>query len=127
MRKSHARPRTRPQACAAPLPTPLTACADSARSFPCRYASLYFVMAINKDDNELMTLEMIHRYVEILDKYFGNVCELDVIFNFEKAYYMLDELFIGGELQETNMKEVLRVTAQQDAMMRDEDPGVTRK
>lgn len=85
-------------------------------------------MAVSKDDNELMTLEMIHRYVEVLDRYFGNVCELDIIFNFEKAYYMLDELFIGGELQETNMKEVLRVTAQQDAMMKDEEGGViTRK
>ncbi len=29
-----------------------------------------------------MALETIHRYVEILDKYFGNVCELDIIFNF---------------------------------------------
>merc|ERR1711931_386829 len=32
------------------------------------------------------------RYVEVLDKYFGNVCELDIIFNFENAYYVLDEL-----------------------------------
>jgi len=26
------------------------------------------------DDNELYTLEVIHRFVEILDRYFGNVC-----------------------------------------------------
>ena len=36
----------------------------------------------------------------------GNVCELDIIFNFHKAYYLLDELVMGGELQETNKKEV---------------------
>ena len=36
--------------------------------------------------------------MEVLDKYFGSVCELDIIFNFEKAYYMLDELLIGGEV-----------------------------
>ena len=24
-------------------------------------------------DNELITLEIIHRYVEVLDRYFGNV------------------------------------------------------
>lgn len=30
-------------------------------------------MAIEKDDNELLTLEIIHRYVELLDKYFGSV------------------------------------------------------
>lgn len=40
---------------------------------PLRYASLYFLCAIEPDDNELLTLEVIHRYVEILDKYFGNV------------------------------------------------------
>ena len=37
------------------------------------------------DDNELLTLEAIHQYVEVLDKYFGNVCELDLIFNFHKV------------------------------------------
>lgn len=36
-------------------------------------------------DNELITLEVIHEFVEVLDKYFGNVCELDLIFNFHKA------------------------------------------
>ena len=39
----------------------------------CRYASLYFCVAIDPDDNELITLEIIHRYVELLDKYFGSV------------------------------------------------------
>lgn len=37
------------------------------------------------DDNELLTLEVIHQFVEVLDKYFGNVCELDLIFNFHKV------------------------------------------
>ena len=50
-----------------------------------RYASLYFCCAIENTDNELLTLEIIHRYVELLDKYFGSVCELDIIFNFEKV------------------------------------------
>jgi AP-1 complex subunit sigma 1/2 len=50
-----------------------------------RYASLYFIALVDKDDNELLTLEIIHHYVELLDKYFGNVCELDIIFNFHKV------------------------------------------
>ncbi|RUS22574.1 clathrin adaptor complex small chain-domain-containing protein [Endogone sp. FLAS-F59071] len=37
-----------------------------------RYASLFFVAGINSEDNELITLEIVHRYVEILDRYFGN-------------------------------------------------------
>ena len=47
-----------------------------------RYASLYFLLAVDDDENELVALEMIQHYVEILDRYFGNVCELDLIFNF---------------------------------------------
>lgn len=61
-----------------------------------RYASLYFICIVDKDDNELLTLEIIHHFVEVLDKYFGNVCELDLIFNFHKAYYILDELLLAG-------------------------------
>ncbi|CAG8468467.1 45350_t:CDS:2 [Gigaspora margarita] len=71
---------------------------------------------ISASDNELITLEIIHRYVEILDRYFGNVCELDLIFNFQKAYYVLDELIIAGEMQESSKKAVLRVVNQQDSM-----------
>ena len=33
-----------------------------------RYASLFFACSIGKDDNELIALEIIHRYVELLDK-----------------------------------------------------------
>ena len=89
-----------------------------------RYASLYFVTSIGHEDNELLALEVIHHYVEVLDKYFGDVCELDIIFNFHKAYYILDELLIGGELQETNKRELLRVTAAQDDLSRDADEGM---
>ena len=28
---------------------------------------------MEQEDNELLTLELIHRYVELLDKYFGSV------------------------------------------------------
>jgi len=51
-----------------------------------RYASLYFLACVDDDDNELIVLETIHHFVEVLDRYFGNVCELDLIFNFHKAY-----------------------------------------
>ena len=73
-----------------------------------RYASLFFAFAISKGDNELMCLEIIHRYVEVLDMYFGSVCELDIIFNFEKAYFILDELIMAGEVQDTSKKAVLK-------------------
>ncbi|BEI81934.1 hypothetical protein CcaverHIS002_0210940 [Cutaneotrichosporon cavernicola] len=81
-----------------------------------RYASLFFITSITPGDNELITLEIIHRYVEVLDRYFGNVCELDLIFNFQKAYAILDELIIAGELQESSKKAVLKTVAQSDAI-----------
>ncbi|XP_027705988.1 AP-1 complex subunit sigma-1A-like [Vombatus ursinus] len=65
-----------------------------------RYASLYFCCAL-EEDNELITLELIHGYVKLLDKYFGSVCEFDIIFNFEKAYFILDEFLMDGGIQDT--------------------------
>ena len=124
---------------------------------------------INRGDNELLTLEIIHQYVEVLDRYFGNVCELDIIFNFHKvsaqpavvwasargrralqthcfppshpgspppylvclaptapaqAYYILDELLLGGELQESNKREVLRVCTAQDDLVAEDDGSI---
>jgi AP-4 complex subunit sigma-1 len=45
-----------------------------------RYASLFFIVGVSNDstENELAVLEFIHTLVETLDKYFENVCELDV-------------------------------------------------
>jgi len=87
-----------------------------------RYASLYFCMGVDQSDNELVTIEVIHRYVELLDKYFGSVCELDIIFNYEKALFMLDELLLGGEIQETSKKNVLKAIAAQDLLQEEETP-----
>ncbi|XP_044793825.1 AP-1 complex subunit sigma-3 isoform X1 [Bubalus bubalis] len=81
-----------------------------------RYASLYFCCAVENQDNELLTLEIVHRYVELLDKYFGNVCELDIIFNFEKAYFILDEFIIGGEIQETSKKSAVKAIEDSDML-----------
>ena len=81
-----------------------------------RYASLFFIAGCDATDNELITLEIVHRYVEQMDKYYGNVCELDIIFNFQKAYFILDELLLAGEMQESSKKNVLRCIGQQDSL-----------
>ena len=73
-----------------------------------KYASLYFMFGIDTDDNELASLELIHLFVETLDKYFGSVCELDVVYNFYKVYSVLDELLVGGEIVETSKTNILR-------------------
>lgn len=54
------------------------------------------------NDNELLLMETIHLFVEMLDTYFSNVCELDIIFHFNKVYAALDEFILAGEVQETS-------------------------
>ena len=72
-----------------------------------KYASLYLIMGIDSDENELSMLELIHLFVELLDKYFGSVCELDIVYNFYKVYAILDEFIIGGEICETSRLNIL--------------------
>jgi AP-2 complex subunit sigma-1 len=50
-----------------------------------RYAGLYFSLGVDVTDNELAYLESIHLFVELLDEFFRNVCELDIVFNFNKV------------------------------------------
>lgn len=89
-----------------------------------RYASLYFCVGVDQADNELLTLEVIHEFVEVLDRYFGNVCELDLIFNFHKAYYILDEVLLAGELQEPSKKLIARNIEAQDELVDKVSSGV---
>ncbi|KXT18808.1 hypothetical protein AC579_8228 [Pseudocercospora musae] len=72
-----------------------------------RYAGLFFCACVDASDNELAYLEAIHFFVEVLDQFFGNVCELDLVFNFYKVYAILDEVFLAGEIQETSKQVVL--------------------
>jgi AP-4 complex subunit sigma-1 len=74
-----------------------------------RYASLYFIVGMDDEDaNELGTLEFIHALVETLDKYFGNVCELDIMFSIDTAHHILDEMVMNGHVVETNRTNVLK-------------------
>jgi hypothetical protein len=59
-----------------------------------RYAGLFFSVCVDVTDNELASLEGIHLFVELLDRYFGNVCELDLVFNFNKVRQLLTSLLV---------------------------------
>ena len=85
-----------------------------------RYASLYFICLTDKEDNELITLELIQHYVECLDKYFGNVCELDIIFNYHKAYYIIEEILSAGIIQESDKKAIIQLLNSQDEKLEEE-------
>uniref|UniRef100_A0A0A9YKA6 AP complex subunit sigma n=2 Tax=Lygus hesperus TaxID=30085 RepID=A0A0A9YKA6_LYGHE len=72
-----------------------------------RYASLYFSFCVSVSDNELMYLEIIHLFVELLDRYFESICELDLVFNFHKIFIIIDEMFLAGEIQETSKRTII--------------------
>ncbi|KAL2889670.1 AP-2 complex subunit sigma [Ceratocystis lukuohia] len=76
-----------------------------------RYAGLFFCACVDTNDNELAYLEAIHFFVEVLDSFFGNVCELDLVFNFYKVYAILDEVFLAGEIEETS-KQMMYVSGE---------------
>ncbi len=44
------------------------------------------------------------------------VCELDIIFNFEKAYFILDEFLMGGEIQETSKQSIAKSVEASDML-----------
>ena len=81
-----------------------------------RYAGLYFCFCVDLSDNELGVYELIHSFVELLDGYFGNVCELDLVFKFEKVYQLLDEMFLGGELVDPAVANLLPVVKASDKL-----------
>lgn len=70
-----------------------------------RYAGLYFVLC--GKFNNLLALEIIHFFVDLLNGYFGTVCELDIVYHFYKVYNIVDEVFLAGEIQEISKKTVL--------------------
>eukprot|EP00475_Leptophrys_vorax_P003062 TRINITY_DN11778_c0_g2_i1.p1 TRINITY_DN11778_c0_g2~~TRINITY_DN11778_c0_g2_i1.p1 ORF type:complete len:144 (+),score=20.02 TRINITY_DN11778_c0_g2_i1:151-582(+) len=72
-----------------------------------RYASLFFLVGVDGEENELAILEFIHSVVETMDRYFGNVCELDIMFHLEKAHFILDEMVMNGCIVETNKLNIL--------------------
>ncbi|XP_010709946.1 AP-4 complex subunit sigma-1 isoform X1 [Meleagris gallopavo] len=51
-----------------------------------QYAALFVVVGINETENEMAVYELIHNFVEVLDKYFSRVSELDVSFLLSESH-----------------------------------------
>ncbi|GAX77536.1 hypothetical protein CEUSTIGMA_g4980.t1 [Chlamydomonas eustigma] len=72
-----------------------------------RYASLFFMAGVDDEENELGVLEFIHCFVEILDRHFGQVCELDIMNEPEMVHYIMDEMLLNGCIVDTNKANIL--------------------
>ncbi len=71
------------------------------------YATLYFIVISTATESPLALLDLIQVYVEALDKLFENVCELDLIFNFETLHAALSEMVVGGVVIETGLDRIV--------------------
>jgi len=76
-----------------------------------KYATLFFIFCVDKAESELGIIDLIQVFVETLDKYFENVCELDIIFHMDKVNYILDEIVVGGLVMEPNNADILAALA----------------
>ena len=71
------------------------------------YATLSFIVISTSTESPLALIDLIQVYVEALDSMFENVCELDLIFNFETLHAALSEMVIGGVVVETNLDKIV--------------------
>mmetsp|Transcript_29471 Transcript_29471/g.44538 ORF Transcript_29471/g.44538 Transcript_29471/m.44538 type:complete len:160 (-) Transcript_29471:96-575(-) len=71
------------------------------------FATLYFVFVADAAESELGVLDLIQVFVQVLDSCFENVCELDLIYHFDRVNYILDEIVMSGMVLETNAELVL--------------------
>ncbi|KFP49560.1 AP-4 complex subunit sigma-1 [Cathartes aura] len=68
-----------------------------------QYAALFVVIGINETENEMAVYELIHNFVEVLDKYFSRV----IMFNLDRVHIILDEMVLNGCIVETNRNRIL--------------------
>ncbi|TNN87391.1 AP-4 complex subunit sigma-1 [Liparis tanakae] len=77
-----------------------------------QYAALYIVVGVTDNENELSVYELLHNFVEVLDKYFSRV----IMFNMDRVHVLLDEMIQNGLVVETNKSRVLAPLAALDKM-----------
>ncbi|KAK4135748.1 Adaptor protein complex sigma subunit [Trichocladium antarcticum] len=98
-----------------PLPPLLASASSSSPNSPDapslvtyrNYATLYFIIISTATESPLALIDLIQVYVEALDRLFENVCELDLIFNFETLHAALGEMVVGGAVIETGMERIV--------------------
>ena len=72
-----------------------------------RYASLFFLVGFDGEENKLEILEWIHCFVETLDSIFSNVCELDILFNHDTVSLLIEDMIYNGQIVENNKEKSL--------------------
>jgi AP-3 complex subunit sigma len=77
------------------------------------YATLYFITISTSTESPLALLDLIQVFVEALNRLFEDVCELDLIFNFETQHAVLGEMIVGGVVIETSLDKIVKGVREQ--------------
>lgn len=78
------------------------------------YATLFFAVCCDASESELGVLDLIQVFVEVLDRCFEEVCELDLIFHAIKVHHILNEMILGGMVMEINHDTIVEAVQMQD-------------
>lgn len=71
------------------------------------FASLFFVVVADACESELGILDLLQVFVHVLDQCFENICELDIVYHYDRVNYVLDEIVMAGMVLETNSEVIL--------------------
>merc|ERR1712190_628480 len=80
------------------------------------FATLYFIFVVDSAESELGILDLIQVFVQVLDSCFENVCELDLIYHFDRVNYILDEIVMSGMVLGTNADTVVQAVKETKAL-----------
>lgn len=78
------------------------------------YATLFFAVCCDASESELGVLDLIQVFVEVLDRCFEEVCELDLIFHAIKVHHILNEMILGGMVMEINHDIIVEAVTLQE-------------
>jgi AP-3 complex subunit sigma len=83
------------------------------------FASLFFIVIADSSESELGILDLLQVFVHVLDRYesshptiaqsscFENICELDIVYHYDRVNYVLDEMVMAGMVVESNSDVII--------------------
>jgi hypothetical protein len=72
------------------------------------FGGIYLVLIIDECENELASLDFINVIMKVFDEIFKGVCEIHMIVNPDKLYFIIDEMICGGIVIETNKEDIIK-------------------
>lgn len=71
------------------------------------YATLYFVFIVDQNESELGILDLIQVFVQVLNRCFKDVCELDLVFHWQVLQIALQEMVQAGMVIDTSISKII--------------------